>query len=82
MSQKVKETIEMIVKDNIESQINYEWGGSDFHSRLMDNLPMDEMDFKTITEKSSGDVTFDNDLYEKFVNHVTEFIYGNLQFNK
>jgi hypothetical protein len=77
----VKDIIRMIVEDHIDSQINYEWEGSDFTDRLMDNLPIDKkMSFDRIEQNSSSDVQFDNELYQKFLTHLTEFIYKGLKF--
>jgi hypothetical protein len=77
----VKSTIRNIVEEHIDSQINYEWEGSDFTERLMDDLPIDEkMSFEVISQSSSSDVQFDNELYQKFLTHLTEFIFGGLEF--
>jgi hypothetical protein len=77
----VKDIIRMIVENHIDSQINYEWVGSDFTERLMDNLPIDKkMSFVRIVQNSSSDVQFDNELYQKFLTHLTEFIYKGLNF--
>jgi hypothetical protein len=77
----IKDIIRMIVEDHIDSQINYEWEGSDFTDRLMDNLPIDKkMSFDRIEQNSSSDVQFDNELYQKFLTHLTEFIYKGLKF--
>ena len=77
----VKDIIRMIVENHIDSQINYEWEGSDFTERLMDNLPIDKkMSFVRIVQNSSSDVQFDNELYQKFLTHLTEFIYKGLNF--
>ena len=77
----VKDTIKIIVEDHIDSQINYEWVGSDFTDRIMDNLPIDKkMSFVRIVQNSSSDIQFDNELYVKFINHLTEFLYSGLKF--
>ena len=77
----VKKTIYSVVEDHIDSEINYEWVGSDFTDRIMDNLPIDKkMSFVRIVQNSSSDVQFDNELYVKFLNHITEFLYGGLKF--
>jgi hypothetical protein len=77
----VKDTIKMIVEEHIDSQINYEWVGSDFTERLMNELPIDrKMSFVEIVQNSSGEVSFDHELYRKFINHMTEFIFGGLKF--
>lgn len=77
----VKDIIRMIVEEHIDGQINYEWEGSDFTDRLMDNLPIDKkMSFDRIEQNSSSDVQFDNELYQKFLTHLTEFIYKGLKF--
>ena len=77
----VKDTIRNIVEEHIDSQINYEWVGSDFTERLMNDLPIDnKMSFVEITQNSSGDVQFDNELYQKFLTHLSEFIFGGLEF--
>ena len=77
----VKDTIKIIVEDHIDSQINYEWVGSDFTDRVMDNLPIGKkMSFVRIVQNSSGEVSFDYELYQKFINHMTEFIFGGLKF--
>ena len=77
----VKDTIRNIVEEHIDSQINYEWVGSDFTERLMNELPIDnKMSFVEITQNSSGDVQFDNELYQKFLTHLSEFIFGGLEF--
>ena len=77
----VKSTIRNIVEEHIDSQINYEWVGSDFTERLMNDLPIDnKMSFVEITQNSSGDVQFDNELYQKFLTHLSEFIFGGLEF--
>jgi hypothetical protein len=77
----VKSTIRNIVEEHIDSQINYEWVGSDFTERLMNELPIDnKMSFVEITQNSSGEVSFDYELYRKFINHMTEFIFGGLKF--
>lgn len=77
----VKSTIRNIVEEHIDSQINYEWVGSDFTERLMNELPIDnKMSFVEITQNSSGDVQFDNELYQKFLTHLSEFIFGGLEF--
>jgi hypothetical protein len=81
--QQVKETIQMIVKDHIDGMFHYEWDGSDFNSRLMDNLPMDKMSFEMIKNKDGGGkVPFNKELYDKFLNHISEYIFDDLQFNK
>jgi hypothetical protein len=55
--------------------------GSDFTERLMNELPIDKkMSFVEITQNSSGEVSFDYELYRKFINHMTEFIFGGLKF--
>ena len=77
----VKSTIRNIVEEHIDSQINYEWVGSDFTERLMNELPIDnKMSFVEITQNSSGEVSFDYELYQKFINHMTECIFGGLKF--
>jgi hypothetical protein len=77
----VKSTIKNIVEEHIDSQINYEWEGSDFTERLMNELPIDKkMSFVEITQNSSSDVQFDSELYQKFLTHLTEFIFGGLEF--
>jgi hypothetical protein len=77
----VKDTIYSVVEGHIDSEINYEWVGSDFTDRIMDNLPIDKkMSFVRIVQNSSSDVQFDNELYQKFLTHLTEFIYGGLKF--
>ena len=77
----VKSTIRNIFEEHIDSQINYEWEGSDFTERLMNDLPIDKkMSFVEITQNSSGDVQFDNELYQKFLTHLSEFIFGGLEF--
>jgi hypothetical protein len=77
----VKDTIKMIVEEHIDSQINYEWVGSDFTERLMNELPIDrKMSFVEIVQNSSGGGSFDYELYRKFLTHLTEFIFGGLEF--
>ena len=77
----VKKTIYSVVEGHIDSEINYEWVGSDFTDRIMDNLPIDKkMSFVRIVQNSSSDVQFDNELYVKFLNHITEFLYSGLKF--
>lgn len=77
----VKNTIYSVVEGHIDSEINYEWVGSDFTDRIMDNLPIDKkMSFVRIVQNSSSDVQFDNELYQKFLTHLTEFIYKGLKF--
>ena len=77
----VKDTIKMIVEDHIDSEINYEWVGSDFTDRIMDNLPIvKKMSFVRIVQNSSSDVQFDNELYVNFLNHLTEFLFNGLKF--
>jgi hypothetical protein len=77
----VKETIKMLVEDHIDSQINYEWEGSDFTERIMDNLPIDrKMSFDRIVQKDESRMKFDNQVYQKFLKHVTDFIYESLEF--
>ena len=77
----VKGTIKNIVEEHIDSQINYEWEGSDFTERLMNELPIDnKMSFVEITQNSSSEIQFDNELYQKFLTHLTEFIFGGLNF--
>ena len=77
----VKKTIYSVVEDHIDSQINYEWVGSDFTERLMNELPIDKkMSFVEIVQNSSSDVQFDNELYVKFLNHITDFLYSGLKF--
>jgi hypothetical protein len=77
----VKDTIKSIVEEHIDSQINYEWEGSDFTERLMNELPIDkEMSFDRIVQKNESKVTFDNELYQKFLNHTTDFIFNSLNF--
>ena len=77
----VKGTIRNIVEEHIDSQINYEWEGSDFTERLMNELPIDnKMSFVEITQNSSSEIQFDNELYQKFLTHLTEFIFGGLNF--
>jgi hypothetical protein len=77
----VKKTIYSVVEGHIDSEINYEWVGSDFTDRIMDNLPIDKkMSFVRIVQNSSSDVQFDNELYQKFLTHLTEFIYKGLNF--
>ena len=77
----VKGTIRNIVEEHIDSQINYEWEGSDFTERLMNELPIDnKMSFVEITQNSSSEIQFDNELYQKFLTHLTEFIFGGLKF--
>ena len=77
----VKSTIRNIVEEHIDSQINYEWVGSDFTERLMNELPIDnKMSFVEITQNSSGDVQFDNELYQKLLTHLSEFIFGGVEF--
>ena len=77
----VKSTIRNIVEEHIDSQINYEWEGSDFTERLMNELPIDnKMSFEVISQNSSNEVPFDYELYRKFLTHLTEFIFGGLEF--
>jgi hypothetical protein len=77
----VKKTIYSVVEGHIDSEINYEWVGSDFTERIMDNLPIDKkMSFVRIVQNSSSDVQFDNELYVKFLNHITDFLYSGLEF--
>jgi hypothetical protein len=77
----VKGIIKTIVEDHIDSQINYEWEGSDFTERIMDNLPIGKkMSFDRIVQNSSSDVQFDNVLYQKFLDHITDFIFESLKF--
>jgi hypothetical protein len=77
----VKDIIKMIVEDHIDGQLNYEWEGSDFTERLMDNLPIDnKMSFDRIVQDHESKVPFDNELYQKFLNHTTDFIYSSLKF--
>jgi len=77
----VKKTIYSVVEDHIDSEINYEWVGSDFTERIMDNLPIDKkMSFVRIVQNSSSDVQFDNELYVKFLNHITDFLFNGLKF--
>ena len=77
----VKNTIYSVVEGHIDSEINYEWVGSDFTDRMMDNLPIGKkMSFVRIVQNSSGEVSFDYELYQKFINHMTEFIFGGLKF--
>ena len=77
----VKNVIYSVVEGHVDSEINYEWVGSDFTDRIMDNLPIDKkMSFVRIVQNSSSDVQFDNELYQKFLTHLTEFIYKGLKF--
>ena len=77
----VKDTIKCIIEEHIDSQLNYEWEGSDFTERLMNELPMDEsFTFDRIVQGKESKVTFDNELYQKFLNHTTDFIYDSLKF--
>jgi len=77
----VKKTIYSVVEGHVDSEINYEWVGSDFTERIMDNLPIDKkMSFVRIVQNSSSDVQFDNELYVKFLNHITDFLYSGLEF--
>jgi hypothetical protein len=47
----------------------------------MDNLPIDKkMSFDRIVQDSSSGIQFDNELYVKFINHITEFLYSGLKF--
>jgi hypothetical protein len=77
----VKDTIKSIVEEHIDGQINYEWEGSDFTERLMNELPIDkEISFDRIVQKNESKITFDNELYQKFLNHTTDFIFNSLGF--
>jgi hypothetical protein len=77
----VKGIIKMIVEDHIDSQINYEWEGNDFTERVMDNLPIDrKMSFDRIVQNNENKLTFNNELYQEFINHTTDFIFSSLEF--
>jgi hypothetical protein len=77
----IKDTIKSIIEGHIDNQLNYEWEGSDFIERLKDELPNELGDIE-ITQIEGEVIEFDNELYQKFLNHTTEYIYSTLIFKQ
>ncbi len=77
----IRDTIKSIVEGHIDSQLNYEWEGSDFIQRLKDELP-NELSEIEIVQVDGEVIEFDNELYQKFLNHITEYIYSTLIFKQ
>ena len=77
----IKDTIKSIVEGHIDNQLNYEWEGSDFIERLKDELP-NELEDIEIVQIEGEVIEFDNELYQQFLNHVTEYIYSTLIFKQ
>ena len=77
----IKDTIKSIIEGHIDNQLNYEWEGSDFIERLKDELPNELGDIE-ITQIEGEMIEFDNELYQKFLNHITQYIYLTLIFKQ
>lgn len=77
----IKDTIKTIVEGHIDNQLNYEWEGSDFIERLKDELPNELGDIEIIQIEGEM-IEFDNELYQKFLNHITQYIYLTLIFKQ
>lgn len=77
----IRDTIKTIIEGHIDSQLNYEWEGSDFIERVKDGLPTELNDLE-IVQVEGEVIEFDNELYQQFLNHVTEYIYSTLIFKQ
>lgn len=72
MNTKVKETIKGMINGIMGDYITYEWSGSDFSERVSDESGVNVVD----KERS---VELDMDLYNKFVEHLTEHLCSGLE---
>ena len=67
----VKEKVEEL----LDSYINYEWNGNDFSEEMSDKSGL-------LLKSVEPTMEFDNELHEKYVNHLTEFIMSGLVVEK
>ncbi len=75
----IRTTIREIIEDRLSSMIVYDLDGSDFIERVVDCLPENfVLDF----EIRQGETThyIDSDVYNKFVDDLTESIVKDLEF--
>lgn len=71
MNTKVNELVKGLINGMMGDYISYEWDGSDFSERVSDESGVNVYPTKRTME-------LDMDLYEKFVNHLTEVICSGL----
>lgn len=75
MDTKVKEVVKGIIKNSFGEYIDYDWNGSDFSERVSDESGIN------LVEKDKT-LKFDEDLYNKFVEHLTEHICSGLEIDE
>ena len=67
----VKNSVKEIINGVMNEYISYEWSGSDFSEKVSDESGVNVVE----TEPT---MKLDKELYEKFVNHLTEVICSGL----
>ena len=80
---KVMKHVELIVREIIENKIseivNYEIEGNEFVNRVIDQLPInDETD---VFSDNTNVKVLDKELFDKFVDHLTEISMSRLKVN-
>lgn len=72
MNTKVNETIKGMINGILGDYIDYEWSGSDFSERVSDESGVNLVS----KDRTLG---LDMDLYNKFVDHLTEHLCSGLE---
>jgi hypothetical protein len=80
----IRKEIKDIIENHIDSCINYEWNGSDFNHMVLTHCQdQNESLFDDVElEDKEPTIQFDNELYQKFLNHLTEFIHSGMSVTK
>jgi hypothetical protein len=67
----VKKSVREIINGVMSEYISYEWSGSDFSEKVSDVSGVDVVETETTMK-------LDTELYEKFLNHLTEVVCSGL----
>ena len=80
----IKKEVREIIENHIDNCINYEWEGIDFNFRVLEQcVDQNEELFKEVViDTKEPSVQFDNELYQKFIDHVTEFVCSGFSVKK
>lgn len=80
----IKKEIREIIESHLSSCVNYEWEGGDFNERLFDQCnDQNEEVFKSVElDSKEPTIQFDYELYNKFIDHLTEFVHSGISVKK
>lgn len=74
---KVKDVIREDVENVIDNYISYEWSGSDYCEKTMDDIDDDSFD---IVPKSNPPYKINSNVYEEFLKNLVDHIYSGMEF--